>query len=296
MSIRTDLVWRGTPIKGDGSDRFKVDTLEGFAELSGASYGTTERAAGHGVDITTPVYRAAKILATGWVFSEPGRDSPDEDANVAALRALFRPQAARGDRGELEPLIVTQLGRTVTADVHLIAFRPTVTMATVASGAIPWAAQWVQPDPRVFGDPITRTAPLVIPAEGVRIPQLLPFSLPARPLDGQVVIDNPGGDDEGSPAVITLTGPQIGAVGVSNDVTGARIVYGFPLAVGDELVIDTNTGESTLNGEYRSPLPSVFVIDDLYARPGANVYRATGTPGQGGTATISVTVRPRDWY
>ncbi len=295
MSVRTDLAWRGAAILGDGSVPFKLDTLDGFAELTGATYGTTQRASGHGVDITTPVYGAAKIIATGWVFTTPGRFSPDEDPLVNSFRALLRPQGVRLDRGGLEPLTVTQFGRTVTADVHLVARKITATMDTVGSGAIPWAVQWVQPDPRVYGDPITRSSPLVVPTVGAVIPQTLPFQLPAQPLNGQVVIDNPGGDDEGSPVTITLTGPQDGAVGVANDVTGARIVYPFPLAAGDVLVIDTATGETTLNGEFRAPVPSLIVVDDLAARPGINVYRATGNPA-GGAPSITVTVRPRDWY
>lgn len=296
MSTTTNLGWRGAVLLGDGSGPFKLDTLDGFAELSGASVDSTPRAAGHGADVTTPVYRATTITATGWIFSTPGSDSPDEDAYVNEFRAFTRPQQVRVDVGQLEPLTVTQFGRTVVVDVFLTARRVTATMDNVGSGAIPWALQWVQPDPRVFYPPISRTSPLTIPAAGVVLPATLPFTLADQPLDGQVVVDNPGGDPEGSPVVITLTGPQVGAVGVVNESTGARIVFGFPLAVGDVLVIDTNTGESTLNGQWRAPLPSLAVIDDLFARPGVNVYRATGNPGSGGAPAIAVTVRPRDWY
>jgi hypothetical protein len=194
-----------------------------------------------------------------------------------------------------EPLVGLVAGLTVVAEAKLTNFAVSIDPGVWnVAGWAPWSAQWMCPDPRVFGDWITETAVLVTATGGAALPATLPLTLPAQPIGGRVSIYNPGNDPEGSPAVFTLVGAQSGTVGISLLSTGATLMYGIALGVDDTLVIDTARGGAFLNGAYRAPTAGSSVTGDFRLPPGVSVVQALGSAGAG-SPSLTVAVRPASW-
>jgi hypothetical protein len=277
------IAWNGLTL---GGDPFRLDKLIGWLELPGAEYATAPAATGHGLS-PSPGRQAPRFITAGGTFGS----AQQRDAAFTLARVAMVPKSSAD--ASLNDLTVTIDGVTGTAHAQLQRFAVELDVKRWASGTLSWVAQWRCPDPRIFGAPVTASAALVTATAGDPLPFTLPHTLPPRPIGGRVTVVNPGSDPEGSNVTVTLTGAQSGSVGVRNITTGALLTYSATLAVGDQLVVDSEVG-GRLNGEYR---PAVAYSSPAYllrAQPGVNVYEATGTAA-GGSPSISVTVVPASW-
>jgi hypothetical protein len=278
------IVWNGLTF-GDGL--FGIDSFTGWLELPGAQY-ESQGAPGHGAQATPGVHGPRIVQASGRIWGYGGL----RDALISQLRLAMVPRASVD--AALDDLAITAAGETRTARAQLTRYAVPMDPQVWASGVVPWLAQWRCPDPRVFGADISAASLLVSASSGLTLPRMLPFTMPAQPIGGQVTVANPGSDPEGSPTVFTLTGAQSGTVGVELVTAGRRVTYALTLGMDDVLVVDTERGGAFLNGEYRSSSGMSDLAADLRLLPGVNVVRALGSAGAG-SPSIAVVTRPASW-
>lgn len=287
------VTWRQVTFTGDGATTYFIDGLAGILGLPGVQFGNTNSTRGHGSLVTAGRVQSRTAQLDGMIFFDP--NSPAQrDAAVLELQNSMVPTASLDTRTEI--LAVTMAGRTRRYKAQLQDFDIDTDPRSWATGAVPFKVQWRCPDPRAFGDTLAGTATLVVNTPGVKLPRRLPFRLAAQPIGGRVVLFNPGNDPEGSPATFTLTGSQVGTVGVRNTTTGAAVIFGFGLGSADTLVVDTEAGGGKLNGEYRPQIGGRSITADMRLAPGVNIIDALGTAvGDGSTPTISVVAESAGW-
>lgn len=275
--------WRGLTL-GTAPYEISPGGVQGWLGLPNVSRAKI-KAPGHGNMESPGSADERRVTLRGWVRAT----RENRDALVDQLRAAFILPASR--TAATEPLVGTMGGVTATVRAQLDSFDPDT--SAWSSSFIKWAAEWVCPDPRKFGDPVSASAPLVASSPGAVLPFTLPVTLSAQPIGGRVSIFNPGTDPEGSDVTVTLIGAQSGDVGVRSLTTGAQVSYDVALGVDDRLTVDSESG-GALNGEYRPARPYSWPARRLRAVPGLNVYEALGAPGDGSPA-ISVSVIPASW-
>lgn len=281
------LDWAGITFGGEGSG-FGVKTLDGWIGIPGAQR-TATPSYGHGA-LPSPGKQDERLVTVGGTFRP---DVLPRDAAIALLKATLIPQAV--DDISTAPLTVTAAGAVGTGRAQLQRWWASTTdPRRWGTGYVDYLVSWLCPDPRIFAaNTIGGTVGLLPAAPGPAMPRLMPFLMVEKPLSGLWQGFNPGTDPGGSPAVYTLVGEQLGAVGIENPNTGAHLEYAFDLGPSDVLVIDTELG-AYLNGQYRPPMFGTSVTSKMRLAPGENTVRATGTPGAG-TPTLTVEAQPAGW-
>lgn len=237
----------------------------------------------HGSRVTRITRRRRTVEIEGSCTTRGARDQLFQMLGDA-LSAGF------GDGGETAPLVGSVAGRELTADAQLLRFQPTIETRPWGMGVWTWALQFICPDPLRYGPQVLYSAGISNSTSGITFPVTPPWVFPAAPLSGQMAVSNPG--NTAAAAVFTLNGP-LTAIGL--DVAGQRVTYGFPLGIGDSLVIDTAQGGAFLNGEYRSPAPGSARTQQLMIPRGVSTVQALGSAGPGGTPWVTASFRPAYW-
>lgn len=285
---KTVISWNGLTlgygtrwtIEGDGIAGWEESTpIEKLSESRADSYG----------DRDTPLRPKGRTVTVSGIVTV----GQDRDELVAGFRRAFTLPADPRRKGEL---LISTAGQTLMAYAQ-VAGRKIVQGPRWGIGRFGWAVQWVCDDYLRYGLEQSAEAPLMVTTGGITPPLTPPVTLPARPKSGVVQVMNNG--DRLTPAVFELVGPQSGLIGIEQMTTGQRLTYNAPLAAGvgagaaDTLIIDTRTGQATLNGDvFRSPLAGSSITRMVGLVPGLNSIRATGTPPGTGNPKLTVRFRP----
>lgn len=198
-----------------------------------------------------------------------------------------------GDGDESADLVGDVAGRVLRADAQLERYAPKVEQIRWGRRCFDWAIQWRCPDPKRYGPNQLLSAAVTAPVSGLTYPVTYPVTYPANPPSGQMLPFNPG--NTSTPAVFTLFGPLNNSPGIANVNTGERIWFGFNLADGDVMVIDTAEGACFLNGEFRSPAVGSSLVQDMELPPGRSTLQVTGDAGGTGSPGGSVQFKPAYW-
>jgi hypothetical protein len=224
-------------------------------------------------------------MAAGFVEATSSRD---------ALVKQFRDVMVPADDPYLtEPLTIAHAGETLTAFAQLV-------QADIDPGAywgqgrFGWKAQFECDDPLRYGPEISATSYLQAMGTGLALPLALPAAFPSNPVGGSLVVTNLGAAT--APAVYVIRGEVAAPTLLLNAATlyQRQINFGFNLGPDEFLTIDTKTGQATIGGSFRLPLPDSDVVDDMRLRPGANTIQVLGAPGTG-TPAVTVTFRSASW-
>lgn len=277
----TSVLWGDITINGPSqAGSFNLRDIKGWVETPGPSF---EDASNYGVGSkVTPIsYGRRTVTVTGWCQSAGLRDS--------LLRTLWASLAPKSKSTATELLSVTHGGDTLTADAQLtrVAALPEQGWGV---GYFSFAVEWTCADPLRYGPWQSFTSDITGTSSGVTPPVTPPVVLAAAAPSGQFVLNNPGNAD--APAVYTLNGPIVGP-GV--DVGGHRVTYGFDLAAGDALVLDTARGAAFLNAAYRAPASGSALLSELVLPSGYTTVQAIGDVGSGGTPWVTAVFRPAYW-
>lgn len=283
MTSTDAFSWAG--ITFDHAGPYYLQGVEGWSGPPDGSADDVPIAAGHGSLLTRVTRKARVVTVEGVCVSESTRDS--------LLSALDDALAAGfGDGDGTYPLTGVIGGRTLTADAQLLRYEPKTEQGTWVHGVFGFALQFRCPDPMRYGSWTVFTAGIDAPVTGLVYPVTYPVTYPAQAPSGQVSVFNAG--NAKAPALITLVGPLSNNPGVSCVGTGAQIRYGSPLVAGDVLVVDTAQGAMFLNGEFRSPMTSGSLFNELRVPVGASTWQSLGDP-TGSGAQVSVAFRPAFW-
>lgn len=277
--------FNGITIDNDGP--YYIQDVDGWLGPPDGTAESVPRSTGHGSRVTFMRRGVRTVTISGLCASKSSRDSL-----FWALRAAMAIEGM--DTAEL---MGTVAGLTLTADAQLQRFRPVVSQSRAAWSRGMWAfdAQWLCPDPLLYGGRLTMTSPIGTLGTGLALPNTLPVAFPDNPTGGRVTVTNTG--TAKTPAIYTLQGPmKAPGVSVNGGTQWQRAVqYEFDLQSTERLVIDTEQGAAFLNGEYRAPQSGSNRTADLRLRPQAdNTVEALGE-GQAGSPSISVSFRPAYW-
>jgi hypothetical protein len=278
---QTTVSWRGITIVKAGD--YHLRELTGWEELPNISFDSVQASNGYGSLVTTGTADPRIVTVSGWCFSSTARDSL-----LSGFWAGGAPQV-----GELvtESLTITHAGLTLSADAQLVKASAAPEVGW-AAGRFGFVLTWRCPDPLRYGSLNSSTASITAPVDGVVYPVTYPITYPAQPPSGTVTTFNAG--NAKAPVVVTLLGPLATNFGVAC-VTSAKLMrFGFPIALGDALVIDTSQGAAFLNGAFRSPLSDSCLFDELRVPVGASTFQALGDP-TGSGAAVTVAFRPAYW-
>jgi hypothetical protein len=229
--------------------------------------------------------KARQVTLEGICFTPGSRDD--------LFNALADAMADGFNDGDGSTALVGSVaGRTLTADAQLARYAPKVERSRWSKDVFGWQVQWRCPDPLRYGAWTSVTAGIEAPVAGLVYPVTYPVTYPAQAPSGQLSVFNAGNAQ--APSVITLLGPLGNRPGVSCVTTGAQVRFGFALVAGDALVIDTAQGAAFLNGEFRSPLVSSSLFEELRVPVGGSTFQSLGDP-TGSGAQVSVSFRPAFW-
>lgn len=279
------VTFRGYTLGGAGAD-IGVTGIDGWIGTAGAQTSSDQGNVGHG-SLPAPNRQGRRTVVVSGLI----RDTNRRDEVLDRLESLFA--VADADDDSVERLDVEMAGRSRYAWAQLLDWQPNTDVKLWAAGFTAVRLTLLCPDPRVFSERITATAPLAVPSAAVTVTDTLavPFDLPAEPIGGTVTIVNPGTARSGSDVTVTLTGEQVGGVGVLHVTTSAAQLYDLELEATDVLEFSTEDG-TTLNGEQRQAVHPSRPAQKLRARPGLNEYSALGQAGAAGAPTIRVDIDP----
>jgi len=278
------ITWQGLTLasKADGASSYHASDITGWEVTPQISFADVA-IGGRGVAVTPGSMGPRVVTVTGWCY-----DSSRRDLLLASLWSNASPSVGVL---ETDALVVTHGGLTLQADAQLMKADATPE-AGWAGGRFGFTLQWRCPDPMRYGAWTSVTAGIEAPVAGLVYPVTYPVTYPAQTPSGQLSVFNPGNAQ--APALITLSGPLGNSPGVSCVTSGAQVRFGFALAAGDVLVVDTAQGAAFLNGEFRSPLTASSLFDELRVPVGASTFQSLGDP-TGSGASVSVAFRPAFW-
>jgi hypothetical protein len=282
----TWLIWRGLMIASytDPNTPFHLKTITGWDVTPQISFDDVPTAGGRGVAVTPGSMGPRIITVTGWCHDQAIRNRL-----LAILQGYTSPRI-----GSLvtEPLTVTHGGLTLSADAQLVKSDPTPEVGW-GLGRFGFSLQWRCPDPMRYGDQSATTVPITVPTLGITFGVTGDWVFPVDPVGGPAIVYNGGTAD--ADAVYTLIGPMLGP-GVAVLETGHRVLFDFNLGEGDVLSVDTAAGLCTLNGEYRSPIATSSLLDEMrLPAHTVSTVQPLGTPQVGGSPSLSVSYRPAYW-
>jgi len=252
------------------------------------------RAGGHG-SLLTPQRRGVRLVTLSGVCL----DKATRDQLFWDLRTAMAPTV---NPLRTDEVTVTTAGVILSGYAQPPKFQPTQELGKWSRGLWTFAVQWRMPDPYLYGPSMRQVIEFSLPPTGITYPVTYPVTYPEHPPQGSTIIYNAG--TAPAAARYALAGPWV-LPGLVNVTTGKRVQYGFDLALGDELVIDTAQGASFLNGEYRTPTATSDLTSDLAILPGNCTLQALGqgpswddlfsldSPSDG--VAVSVAFRPAYW-
>lgn len=281
----TTMQWRTLSFGRGTSFRFNPDGLAGWSGLPPNRKDKQPRAGGHGNQATGSWHNGRTVMVAGFVEATTSRDT---------LVKQFRDVMVPADDPYItEALTISHAGETLTAFGQLV--QADIDPGSMwGQGRFGWKAQFECDDPLRYGPEISATSFLQAAGTGLALPLALPAAFPANPVGGSLQVTNLGAAL--APAVFVIRGDVAAPQLLLNAATPYQrlISYGFNLATDEFLTIDTRTGQSTIGGSFRLPLPDSDVVDDLRLRPGLNTIQVLGAPGVG-TPAVTVTFRSASW-
>lgn len=248
--------------------------------------------------------KALRTAGVGWAaapVSKPGRTiilggfTTITEGNRDAIVAEWDSQTGlTQDPWTTEPLTIDIAGRALTVDAQLVDARLGVGSVGWGMGRMTWALQFECNDPRRYvglTDLMVEGAPTTA-GTGITPPLTPPISIPDNPAGGALGVNNTG--TAPAPCHIELWGPWTNpGVTVGAGSRFRQVTYGFTLASGDVLDLDTREGAAFLNSTYRTTSAGSDLVSDLELLPGLNTLAGTGTPGSG--AKVVCRFRPAYW-
>lgn len=229
------VTWRGITL-GTGTP-YGVTGVEGWEDLPDIPSRDTEKGFGDGVHPGRQRLAARVVTVEGNLL-----DHEAADGLVAALEAATTRSEA------LEPLRITQFGRTLTAYAR-ITRRALPQSMRYGQGWADWALQWKCPDPlRYMEDASPVSVGLPVATGGITLPTTLPAALGVIGSDGRLALPN-AGTTAYRPERIVARGPLPAGFEVVDLPTGRVLRYEDALlTTADFVVLDSQRRRVLLNG------------------------------------------------
>lgn len=221
----------------DSAALFKVFRWDGWFGAPGVRADKTDRLWGHG-SFSDRGWRDSRLIII--------EGNAHFDSEQAAMDGYNRLMAA-GAEGTYHQLTVEDsLFGTLTAQCRLA---NEVVVDWLMPGVLKFQLQLLAPDPRKYGPAIVDSTGVAVAGGGLQWDLFttmpgLDFSDPGDP--GTVSITNPGTADTGQRFTLTGSAPQ--GFTIKYLPTDAMLRYDAPVAAGESLVLDSNSGTAQLNG------------------------------------------------